>query len=267
MGAVFLLTVSEYLRSTGRSAYDQIMVSEQLTIAPPPTHVDWWHQFEKLLALHLPDLTGKTVLDVGAANGYFSFAAERFGASRVVAVDTCSWRQPGGKDAFERTRRMLDSNVEDIEMDALEVSPETVGEFDVVLFVGLLYHMRHPLLALERMAGVTRELLVVETLVDMVFLRSAAAAFYPAELLHDETNWWGPNRAAVLGMLHAAGFERVVAYPLRRLSATHMTGLPARARLAAELMSSTPWKSRRRLVKDFARHALTQNHLVTHSWV
>jgi tRNA (mo5U34)-methyltransferase len=232
----------------------------------PPARVDWWHRFEMLLSLHLPDLTGKSVLDVGAADGYFSFAAERMGASRVVALDTGAWRQPGGKSRFDMARVELSSNVEEVELDLLDISPETIGQFDVVLFLGLLYHMRHPLLALERVASVTNELLVVETLVDMSFLRSPAAAFYPTEILHDETNWWGPNRAAVLGMLHAVGFKRVVPFQLKRLSATHILGLPARAKIAGELMHSTPRKSRRQLVADFARHALTQNHMVAHSW-
>jgi SAM-dependent methyltransferase len=242
------------------------MLSEQAISPIPPACVDWWNRFEMFLSLRLPDLTGKSVLDVGAADGYFSFAAERMGASRVVALDTGAWRQPGGKDRFDTARIELSSQVEELELDLLDISPETTGQFDVVLFLGILYHTRHPLLALERVASVTKELLVVETLIDMTFMRSPAAAFYPAEMLHDETNWWGPNRAAVLGMLHAVGFKRVVPFQLRRLSATHILGLPARAKIAGELMHSTPRESRRQLVTDFARHALMQNHMVAHSW-
>jgi tRNA (mo5U34)-methyltransferase len=253
----------------------------QAIFSPPPAHIDWWHQIElpdgsvtpgpdcsadKLASLHLPDLTGKTVLDVGAFDGYFSFAAERLGASRVVAADTYVWRRPGGKDGFEYARDALGSSVEDVEVEVLDISPETVGQFDVVLFLGVLYHMRHPLLALERMASVTKELLVVETLVDMTFLRSPAAAFYPWELLHDDTNWWGPNRAALLGMLRSVGFERVVPYPVKRFGTARLRGLPVRAQMDAHLVSSTPWRSRPRLVRDFARSALTRNRLVAHGW-
>jgi hypothetical protein len=82
--------------------------------------------------------------------------------------------------------------------------------FDVVLFLGVLYHLRHPLLALERVAAVVGELLVVETHVDLTLLRRPAAAFYPGgELLGDETNWWGPNANAVVAMLRAVGFTSV----------------------------------------------------------
>jgi tRNA (mo5U34)-methyltransferase len=226
--------------------------------------MQWWRHFEQLLALHLPDLTGKTVLDVGARDGYLSFAAERYGAARVLAVEKGAWSEPGGKRSFERSRSALASHVEDLEVDVLNISPETVGRFDVVLFVGMLFHMRHPLLALERVASVTKEVLVVETLVDMTFLRSPAAAFHPPQAPHEQTAWWGPNRAAVLGMLETVGFAQVVSFPLKRLSAAHMVGLPARAKMAGDLVHSTPKRARQRLVKNFARRALTQSHLVAH---
>jgi tRNA (mo5U34)-methyltransferase len=226
--------------------------------------MQWWHRFEQLLALNLPDLTGKTVLDVGAGDGYFSFAAERFGASRVLAIDDGNWGTTGGKRSFERLRKALASHVEDLEVDVLDISPETVGRFDVVLFLGMLFPMRHPLLALERVASVSRELLVVETLVDMTFLHSPAAAFYPSEKRTEKRSRRGPNRAAVLGMLEAVGFARVVPFPLKRLTAAHLVGLPARAKIAGDLVHSTPKRARQRLVKDFARHALTQSHLVAH---
>jgi tRNA (mo5U34)-methyltransferase len=248
-------------------------------VAPPPAQIDWFHQIElpggsitpgrdrsaeKLAGLHLPDLTGKTVLDVGAWDGYFSFAAERLGASRVLATDSYIWRQPAGKHGFDHARRALGSSVEHIEIDVLDISPETVGHFDVVLFLGVLYHMRHPLLALERVASVTRETLVLETLVDMTFLRTPAAAFYPWRLHGDETNWWGPNRAAVLGMLHSVGFERVVPYPVRRFSAARLRGLPRRAKSGVSQVPAYSASSRTRLVRDMARSVLVQNRLVAH---
>jgi tRNA (mo5U34)-methyltransferase len=161
--------------------------------------------------LHLPDLRGKTVLDVGAWDGFFSFEAERRGASRVVAVDTFSWQARGdatGKAGFELARRALGSSVEDLEVDVLDISHETVGQFDVVLFLGVLYHLKHPFLALEKLRAVTRELLVLETHVDLLGLRRPAMAFYPGfELNDDWSNWWGPNPAAVTGMLEQAGFS------------------------------------------------------------
>lgn len=92
----------------------------------------------------------------------------------------------------------------------LDISPETVGIFDLVLFLGVLYHMRHPLLALERVASVTGKQLIVETGVDMTWFRKPLLAFYPgAEAAGDSTNWCGPNPAAVKSMLYCVGFRRV----------------------------------------------------------
>jgi tRNA (mo5U34)-methyltransferase len=168
---------------------------------------------QQLDVIRMPaDLRGKTVLDVGAWDGFFSFEAERRGAERVVAADSRAWEATDGtgKRGFDLARRALRSAVEDVHVDVLDLDPERVGVFDVVLFLGVLYHMRHPLLALERVASVTGELLILETHVDMTWTRRPAAAFYPGhELRLDPTNWWGPNPEAVVGMLRTVGFRDV----------------------------------------------------------
>jgi tRNA (mo5U34)-methyltransferase len=171
---------------------------------------------ERLARVRLPDdLSGRTVLDIGAWDGFFSFEAERRHASRVVAADYYAWHGVGwgtgeGKAAFQLAREVLGSRVEDVVVDVMELSPERVGTFNVVLFLGVLYHLPNPLLALERVASVTTDLLILETVVDMVGVNRPAAAFYPGrELNGDPTNWWGPNHAAVEGMLRSVGFTRV----------------------------------------------------------
>jgi tRNA (mo5U34)-methyltransferase len=174
----------------------------------------------RLARVQLPaSLTGLTVLDIGAWDGFFSFECERRGAARVVAADHYSWHGPGwgSKAGFNLAREALGSQVEDIDIDVMDLSPERVGTFDVVLFLGVLYHLRHPFLALERVAQVTRRRLVVETVIDMVGFERPAMAFYPRRELNDDpTNWWGPNIPAVRSMLESLGFERVDA----------MTGTP-----------------------------------------
>jgi tRNA (mo5U34)-methyltransferase len=160
------------------------------------------------------DLRGKTVLDIGAWDGLFSFEAERRGAARVLATDSFCWNGQGwgSKACFELARKALQSRVEDMDIDVMEISPERVGLFDVVFLLGVLYHLRHPLLALEKVSSVTKEMLILSTWVDMVNLDRPAAAFYPkAELGNDPTNWWGFNLTCIQAMLEDVGFKRVEA--------------------------------------------------------
>jgi tRNA (mo5U34)-methyltransferase len=208
----------------------------------------------RLARLNLPaSLAGRTVLDVGAWDGFFSFEAERRGATRVLATDHYSWTGGGWgtKAGFELAREALGSRVEDRTIDVMDLSPDTVGTFDVVLFLGVLYHLRHPLLALERLASVTRGLLVVETVVDLLGLGRPAMAFYPGKELNDDpTNWWAPNIPAMHGMLAAAGFTKVT-------TITHEPGLAHRA--ARAVYHSVRGKNRLAL-------AFRQDRAVFHAW-
>jgi tRNA (mo5U34)-methyltransferase len=202
------------------------------------SRIRWWHKIDlghgivtpglddssiRLQWVNLPErLDGLTVLDVGAWDGFFSFEAERRGAARVLATDSLAWGAPGwgSKAGFELARRVLGSKVEDMNIDVLELSPERLGLFDVVLCLGVLYHMRDPLLALERVASVTSNQLILETHVEDVG-RRPRLIFYPgSELYGDQSNWWGPNCAAVEALLRSAGFSRVQrVFPPSRLGA------------------------------------------------
>jgi len=207
-----------------------------------------------LQKLDLPQrLDGLSVLDVGAWYGFFSFEAERRGARRVLATDYYCWSGPGWgtKAGFELARRALGSRVEDLEIDVPDLAPERVGVFDVVLFLGVLYHLRNPLQALERVFSVTGRHLILETHVDMLHCLRPACAFYPGdELNRDPTNWFGPNPSAVVAMLRAAGFGEV-AVVHRPLT------LPLRLARAA-----------REAARGVARliPAMSQGRLVVHAW-
>lgn len=167
---------------------------------------------EKVKTLHLDeDLSGKTVLDIGAWDGFYSFEVEKRGAKRVLAIDSFVWKQTQfGRTGFDFAKKALNSKVEDKELEILDISQESVGIFDVVIFSGILYHMRHLLLVLEKVASVTKEKLIVETHVDCVDIKRPAMIFYPGtELAKDPTNWWGPNPLAVKAMLKDVGFTEV----------------------------------------------------------
>ncbi|MGD0363046.1 MAG: methyltransferase domain-containing protein [Bryobacteraceae bacterium] len=203
----------------------------------------WWHTIDlgdgivtpgrdqtpvRIKLAGIPDdLTGKSVLDIGAWDGAFSFECERRGARRVLAVDEFIWvgKAPwtAGKAGFDFARRALKSNVEDMVCDVYDLSPERVGTFDLVVFSGVLYHLKHPLLALERVASVCGDMLICGSNIDMVREKRPAIAFYPGEELEgDPSNWCGPNVPALEAMLRTVGFSKVILHrqspPPRRWS-------------------------------------------------
>jgi tRNA (mo5U34)-methyltransferase len=158
------------------------------------------HNDRTLRRIGLPHrLDGLSVLDVGASDGFYAFEAERRGARRVLAVDNFSSWVP--RQGFDLARRALRSRVEDREIDLFDLSPDTTGVFDLVLFLGVLYHVHHPRLALERIFSVTGNHLILETKVDLLHCRRPAVAVYRTGC--------GPNPAAVVAMLKDVGFRRV----------------------------------------------------------
>jgi tRNA (mo5U34)-methyltransferase len=198
-----------------------------------PQEIRWFHSIELAPGVHTVsadataqlrkreqamldgiELKGKSVLDIGAWDGYFTFAAKRRGAKRVMALDHFCWSGEGwgSKAGFDFAREKLGmQDVEDIDLEVEQINPESVGSrFDVVLFLGVLYHLRHPLLGLERAASVCTETMVVETAVDARWMRRPAMVFYPGkELNGDPTNWWGPNVPCMVAMLKDLGFSKV----------------------------------------------------------
>jgi tRNA (mo5U34)-methyltransferase len=167
--------------------------------------------------MHLPDLAGRSVLDIGTYDGFYAFEAERRGAARVLATDSWTWNWPGSdaRRNFELAHEALGSEVASQVIAVEDLTPEALGgTFDVVLFLGVLYHAPDPLGYLRRLRGVTGGTAIVETVVDLLDIDVPAAAYYPgASLNGDASNHFGPNPAAVEGLLTDAGFARVEAFP------------------------------------------------------
>lgn len=164
------------------------------------------------------DLNGRTVLDIGAWNGFFSFEAKRRGSSRVLATDSYCWSHPQfrGRETFEIARSALGIEVDAREIDVADLSSETVGEFDVVLYLGVFYHRYDAIEALAKVAPLARQLLIVETHLDDRELDIPSMRFYPGrELNNDPTNWWGPNEQCVSALLLGHGFKdiEITAHP------------------------------------------------------
>jgi tRNA (mo5U34)-methyltransferase len=158
------------------------------------------------------NLAGLSVIDVGAWNGCFSFEAKRRGAALVVATDSVAWVSASfrGREAFELARAALALDIEAREIDVAQLDPAGVGTFDVVLFLGVFYHRYDAIDALARAASLARELLVVETHLDLRKLDRPAMVFYPgSELGNDGSNWWGPNELCIEALLRGHGFAEI----------------------------------------------------------
>jgi tRNA (mo5U34)-methyltransferase len=154
------------------------------------------------------DLRGKRVLDIGAATGWNSFEMERRGAN-VVAVDCVEYEE------FRTAAQLLNSKVDYCILDMEEITPQTVGTFDYVLFFGVLYHLRHPLLGLERLCSVTRDTAFVESYVydgkvPVDEPGPQLMEFYETtELGGQIDNWFGPSTGCMMAMCRSAGFASV----------------------------------------------------------
>jgi tRNA (mo5U34)-methyltransferase len=173
------------------------------------------------------DLTGWTVLDIGCNAGFYSMEMKRRGAARVIGIDT---------DVRYLRQARFAAEVEGIDVEFRRMGVWDVAElgekFDLVIFMGVLYHLRHPLLALDLIhEHVARELMlfqtmqrgssdVVEVAEDYEFNDPAPfdepgypkMHFIEKRYSHDETNWWVPNRACTEAMLRSSGFS-IEAHP------------------------------------------------------
>jgi tRNA (mo5U34)-methyltransferase len=177
-----------------------------------------WRRFADALPA---DLSGMSVLDIGCNAGFYSIELKRRSASRVVGIDS-------DRDYLAQAR--FAAEVSGVDLELRELSVYDVGalkeRFDIVLFLGVFYHLRHPLLALDLIhEHVARDLLVFQSMQRGSPEVEALEEDYPFDEVElfdrpgfprmhfiehaysgDRTNWWIPNRACVEALLRSAGF-------------------------------------------------------------
>jgi tRNA (mo5U34)-methyltransferase len=210
------------------------------------------------LAPHLPeDLSGRRALDIGCNAGFYSFELARRGAE-VLAIDLDPHYLRPAK--WARGELGLEDSVELRQLSVYDLADLDVEPFDVVLFLGVLYHLRHPLLALDLVAEKTGALLAFQTLTmpgddrlptppDLPIdarerMREPgwpAMAFIENELAGDATNWWAPDAACVEAMLRSSGLE-VVAQPGHEFWVCQPAPAPHADAVRAELDAATRWR-------------------------
>ena len=213
-----------------------------------------WERFAHAIPA---DLRGRTVLDIGCNGGFYAIEMKRRGADRVVAIDSDARYLAQARFAAE----VMDADIEFRQLSVYQL-PMLEERFDLVLFMGVLYHLRYPLLALDLLhAHGTRDILVFQSM-----LRGAAAAkpfaadyefqetahfddpayprlyFIEQRYAGDPTNWWVPNRSCAEAMLRSAGFA-IADHPEDEVFICRRTPHTSGDRLteAGELM---PWLKR-----------------------
>src|SRR5918911_1207350 len=176
---------------------------------------------------HLPaDLSGKSLLDVGCNAGFYSFEARRRGAARVLGVDA---QRHLVRQARFCARALQADGVEFEKMSVYDLDPRAVGQFDVTLALGLVYHLKHLVLALEKLFTVTKELLILETAIFppgrspgsfahpvgglRPTLHPLAYVENPPGMKEAIYNWFLPSPEALRALLSNVGFDEVEIHP------------------------------------------------------
>ena len=180
-----------------------------------------WRNFQHAIP---DDLSGMSVLDIGCNGGFYSIEMKRRGAARVLGVDHDSQYLDQARFAAE----VLGYDIEFRTLSVYEL-PSLKERFDLVLFMGVFYHLRHPLLALD----ILRQHVAKDWLVFQSMLRGSRSAmtlqedypfsetgifdhpgypkmhFVERSYSQDPTNWWIPNRACAEAVLRSSGFKIV----------------------------------------------------------
>jgi len=178
-------------------------------------------KWRQIAAVIPEDLTGATVLDIGCNGGFYSIQMKQRGADRVLAIDV--------DDRYLNQARFAAETLElDIEFEKRSVYmvDEIPGQFDYVLFMGVFYHLRYPLYALDKVIKKVGGRLLFQTMIrgseeaskwadDYPFWNKEifesrdfpAMYFIEKSYSNDPTNWWVPNRSAVEAMLRSSGLD------------------------------------------------------------
>lgn len=167
------------------------------------------------------DLSGKTVLDIGCNSGFFSFEMKKRNATRVVGTDI----MPHCLAQARFLSHWFDLPIELRQIDAYNV--DTLGEFDFVVFIGVLYHLKHPLYALEKVSAICKDTMYLhsllhgegdyETLENYEFDERKSfddpkfprMYFIEKSFNNDQSNWWIPTRSCLKAMARVAGFLKI----------------------------------------------------------
>ena len=169
------------------------------------------------------DMSGFRVLDLGARDGFFSFECEKRGAAEVIAVDYT----PAELTGFGVASKILNSKVKWLTANVYRIHELNLGKFDLILFLGVIYHLRNPYLAIDRIYDALKidgKVIVESHVIDGGFVNESGewmnlididprlaklqiAQFYKGDLGGDHTNAWAPSLNTLEIMFQNSGFK------------------------------------------------------------
>jgi tRNA (mo5U34)-methyltransferase len=188
-----------------------------------PTNRHYMKNRWRFLKEFVPDdLSGKSVLDIGCNAGFFSLEMKKRNADRVVGIDVMPYCLAQARFLSHWFQQPLELR----QIGAYDI--ESLGQFDIVLFIGVLYHLRHPLYALDKVASICKETMYLQSLLrgdttdfepadnypyeeQAIFKRPEFPRMYFIEksFNSDQSNWWVPNSSCLKAMARAAGFRKI----------------------------------------------------------
>jgi tRNA (mo5U34)-methyltransferase len=202
---------------------DGLVTKSQSAIGEPIEHPR--PTWEKVKDCVPADLSGQTVLDIGCNAGFYSIEMKRRGAARVLGLDA----QRDLIRQAEFVRDVLGLNIEYQRKSVYDLDPFAMGQFDVTLALGLIYHCKHLVLALEKLFLITRHLLVLETAIyppekapasfeyeeggERPTLHPLAYVENRPEAKEAVYNWFLPSTAALKALLKNVGFDEIEVLP------------------------------------------------------
>ena len=200
-------------------------------------HPDIWAMIEK--AMDTINYRGKSVLDVGCRDGYFSFRAEKMGAEKIIGIDNDL-----SAGAIEFLIPHFKSKVEMHEANLYDLTPERFGKFNVVQFLGVLYHLRYPFWGLKKMVDLVDEgghLIIESGMLMNTTLAEHELLFCPVDHDYDATSCTFMNQKALEVTLNSMGMEMIYSDTLTQKS-------PLKQTIKRSLKSSDPYRGRQMFI-------------------
>lgn len=186
-------------------------------------HIDYRKEPVRL-NLDAIDLHGDRILDIAANDGFWSFWAEKRNASEVLAIDiddieNYDWGYKktdfskylplDRSENFYKIKKILNSKVERKKISVYDLDVKEIGIFDLIFVYGLIYHLRHPLLAIDKVRTVCDSTMIIRTNVINYGANIPLSVFYEDDVFNGPTNWNGANISCILHWLKNAGFEHL----------------------------------------------------------